>query len=296
MLELKLSRDDPGTERFVHAMLDRFQKFNEQNGAQLPQTFSGFFINAHNRSNQKQVDELLPMSVVWTVHPDDSTEGDVHLFSISVARLGNRLSFADWAVGLLFRLNSDLVTTQHGDERIYSVHDDEFDGAAFVRNKSLFLASSIDSAKRAVDLLRGEAGIMSSDPRNIARYLEELPAQPLRGVFSNERGEAYRLWMLAVGGDDEDGWREEPWSAIQTMLISGGFVDGESFEAQIDLICQDADWAQAHADEFAGSLRLGEEGGELSVSFEPEAVGDRIRIKFRIDDLASWAEHISDEN
>jgi len=294
MLELNLRLEDPGTQHFVEVLLESSQRLNEQAGGQMPPTFRAWFVKSQNRSNEKSIEELLPMSVVWTIHPDDSVDGDVHLFSISVERFGNRLAFMDWVMGFVFRLSPDLVAVRHGDERIYSIHDDDsdFEGAAFVRDKDLFLASSVESAKRALDLLRGEAGNRSSGGVDVSSYLEELPDLPLRGAFSNERGEAYRLWMRILNADDEDGWREEPWSGIRAMLLSGGFVDETSVEGYIDLVCKDAEWAEAHAADFAGNIRLGDERGDVALTIEPTAIGDRIRVNFRIDDLTGWIDRV----
>ncbi len=298
MIELHLRLEDPGTDRFIRAILDTSERINAGAQDQLPRSFRSFIIGRQSLKNEKQLEALLPIAVVWTVHPDDSADGDVHLFSVSVESLGNRLSVADWVMGFVFRLSPDLVAVQHRDERIYTFKDYEsdFEGAAFVRDKDLFISSSVENAKRAVDLLRGETGTESYAGVGVSNYFEELPDLPLRGAFSNERGEAYRLWMNIIGGEDEDGWREEPWSGIRALLLSGGFVDETSVEGQIDLVCNSAEWAEAHADDFAGNIRVGDEGGNLALTLEPEAIGDRIRVRFRIDDLIGWLDHLEDDD
>ena len=294
-VELTLRSEDPGTARMFVRLLEASQRVNRRALDHLGPGLSNWILQMQQRRSERQLRELLPTSFSWTMHPGGpEADQDLHLFALSIERLGNRMVLLDWILGRVLRRGREAASESYGDERIYTFQTDEgLEPAVFIRDRDIYFATSVTEARRAVDMLRGEEGVSSARGEDVGPWLANLPDAALRGALTNVNGEILRTW-IALAGDEAAvaAPDSEPWASMRAVTISGGFVESGRFEGVADFWGPDAAWAEAHAGSFAETLVRDYSRGHFPFELEVSVEGERIRVRFAADDLALWLESL----
>src|SRR5262245_19409650 len=192
-VEWTLRLEDLGTQQAVDTLFGAFR--DAQQKAPGNNAFLRWIQDASRQRNERQFRELFPAVLVWCAEPGGGD--DEHLFAASFHSTGNRFVMLDWVLGGVFRKTGE--ADSYKDERIYRMGQSSF--AAFLREGSIYVASSEGVAHRAVDRLASTAESESS----VRALLREVPAaSPLRGALRNEHGEAALLLSL-IGVWPEEG-------------------------------------------------------------------------------------------
>ncbi|HXV76973.1 MAG TPA: hypothetical protein VD788_11720 [Candidatus Polarisedimenticolaceae bacterium] len=284
-VEWTLRLDDPGTGALVEDLLDGLSELQEQIGAPLPPGIADVLNEMQNRRNEREFRQLFPCVVAWSVVGDDGGGEDLHLVSVSIEKLGNRMVFIDWVMGLFVGRSPEVDVVRHGGEKIYVLR--EPGSAFFLRRSDFIFTSDADTARRAVDRLVAQREETEA-PSGIEPLLADLPPEhPLRGASLNRNDEIRRLFEM-VTGDDERGVLDAlDWDRVRAMTFSGGFTEQSSFAALVTL---DTDAAAWHADELAALERVVRRVFELDASATQVALDrldDRIVVRIELDDLPS---------
>lgn len=282
-VEWTLQLDDPGTAGFVERLLEELQELPDGT-EELPGWFQGWFRRLQEREAEKDVHDLFPMVVAWTLRPDSAEAGDAHLLTVSLERMGNQLVFGDWILGWVIGWSSEGSVRRFDGEKIYHLEIDERTALAFfIRGNDVFLTSDVASAERAVERLRDATPSTGANELG-PRFEETAGGGPLRGALTNRGGEVSRIWAALAGDDAPDA---ERWAVLRGATLSGGLEDDGSLAGRLELLCPDERWAGEEADALAASLaeRIPPEIGTFEI--EATAVGDRVRIEFRVPELTS---------
>ena len=67
------------------------------------------------------------MVVAWTLHPQQVAQDDLHLVSVNVQNMGNRLAFADWLAGFVLDWSDRSTVHKYQGENIYRFKVDQSD-------------------------------------------------------------------------------------------------------------------------------------------------------------------------
>lgn len=289
--EWKLSADDPGTEVFALAALETFQRASREHGP-FPPAFKTFLGTLQQRQNEKQLRQMLPLTAVWTARPSGTPGHDTHVVVLSLARVGNRMRLFDWFLGWVLNRDRYSDVLSHGDEKIFVLRPKEQDGTRsqivfFIRGNNLVFASDLEAARGAIDRLSGRAAPPAGQASGMDALFDGLPADAgLRAVVVNRDGQALALLELLFELTDSPLPPREPWQALTGMTLVGRLVADGSFAGTLELWCPDPAWARDHVAPIAASLQQVETEA-LHLELEPQAVGERIRVAFRIPDLAT---------
>ena len=313
-LEWELSDQDPATRTFVETLLES-AKTDPSRLEGMPAVISRMIADRQDKANRENIEQLLPMVAVWTMHPGATGLDDLHLISLSIERLGNRMTFVDWVFSLTFRFSDEIETVRYRGERLYEVHTGPDRYTFFIHDQDAFFTTSLDNAKRALDRLAGEpaesdgggpavpAG-SGAAPGELERLFGEMPDTALRGVISNATGSLDGIWDLISGADDDEVERqraeqsaeipmERPdWSKIRIVSLSGGFSGPKSFAGVIVFHCVSAEWASANAGRLVNALRTDYRHAHLPVETKINVIEDRVQVRFQMDDVLSFLDEL----
>jgi hypothetical protein len=241
-----------------------------------------------NSRNERQFRELFPCVVAWSVIGDEQEGEELHLFTVSIEKLGNRIVFVDWIMGMFIGRSAEIDVVPHEGEKIYVLDN----GRAFFMRRSVFiLTTDAETARRAVDRLRPDR-IDPGQPTGLDRLLDGLPAdRPLRGAALNAHDEVRRFFDILTGENDREVLDRLDWSRISGMTVAGGFTEASAFEARIDLLVDAAGWSEADLLALRHAVDQSVSSDGLPTRVEIEALPDRIQLRFEVDDLPALMRH-----
>jgi len=285
--EWTLRAEDDGTREFIEALFEKTRRVAHDRPSWMPNWLAATIAGRQQR-NERQIRQVLPMVAAWTLRPGADRGTDGHLWMFSMENLGNRLTLADWFLGLLMGRNPGAEVVAYRDEKLFRVRDGDSDVTFFLRGTDLFVATELDQARYAVDRL---ADVTSGDVtggdgagRLGALYASLPAAASLRGVILNDEGRLMRIWD-AISRDDADLGSAEQWDAIRSVTVHGGLAANRSFTARLEFLCRDETWAREHAKPLVARLRSGLRFGHMKYETDVMTEGDRIRIDFRVPDV-----------
>jgi hypothetical protein len=283
-VEWTLTLDDPGTEGFAHALIEAIRAIPPQASEDFPPWMVGWLTQMQRRETERDILELFPLAAAWTVRPGDTPEEDLHLFSVSVQRLGNRLVFGDWIMGWVFPRAEGFAVERYGGERIYQIPvDEERPVSFFLRRGNVFFTSDAETARVAVDRL--QAAEADREPTALDRLFAETEAGgPMRGAIDNGRGEVARLWSWISSGSEAV---PDPglWAGLRSLTLSGGLQADGSLSTKLHFACPDARWAEARTPELVAALHDGLDWTGIDLDVRARPVGDRIEVDLQAPEL-----------
>lgn len=292
-VEWTLRLEDPGTQEFVERLLERSQQESASDLEGVPPVVRSWITRMQGHQNEKELHEIFPVAVAWTAHPGQDPEDDVHLFTVSIEKLGNKLVFADWMMGLTLPRSDEVGVINHQGEKIYDLDLNRRNSVAlFIRSNNIFFASDVETAKRAVERLT-LADRSGRSGGSVGTLLAGLSGDgQLRGALTNEHGELHRLWRVL---SDETDPGAEFWSNVLAAKLAGGFGDDGGFKCRFEFRGADSEWAIANADALGGMvtqlLRHGDSRARASVA------GEWIIVELEMQELPElFEEFLRDRN
>lgn len=289
-VEWTLRLEDPGTEALVEDIFRALRQVQERAPNALPPAIENVLRDYQTRRNERQFRELFPCVMAWNVIGGQTADDELHVFTVSVAKLGNRLVLMDWVIGMFIGRSPDVDVVKYGGEKIY--HLPREGSAFFIRRSDFFFTTDLAAAKRAVDRLQPVPTTSSAEATRLDRMLDTLPEQlPLRGAATNAQGETRRFFELLTGSDDLDVIDGLPWDRVDGMSLSGGFTEESSFEATLDLMLDAGRWTEQDAEALAGALKRALASETLPVGISVVPRSDRIQFVFDVDDLPGLLRH-----
>jgi len=293
-VEFTMKLDDPGTEGFVRELITAMQTLPPDAEDELPPWLLNWVVNKQAKDTDKKIRELFPMVAAWTLQPGDGDDEDLHLVTVSIERMGNRMVLGDWIIGLIFGRTDEIRVDRYRNEKIYQLpFKDDQRLTFFIRGADLFFTSDADTAHTAVDRLLVPSD--GSDSGGLDRLLRETQGGgPLRGAISNQRGELLRLWQW-LGGYADAPAEAELWNAMRGVTVAGGPQDDGSLAAKLRFHGPDAQWAGRNLPGLTMALQQALSTTELTPELQARPVGDTIEVDLRIPDLAEvltgWTDH-----
>lgn len=289
--EWTLDLEDPGTRGFIEATLEAIQSMPRGTG-ELPDWMESWMQQRQSRQAREDIMKLFPSVLAWTSTPGESPEGELHLVTVAIKPLGNRLVLGDWVMGWFAERAKDVHVARHGDERIYEfAMGEERSMAMFIRGVNLFFTSDVQTAKVAVDRLsQAEREGGTSEIDELFRSTEG--GGPLRAAISNRNGQLARLWQsVALAPPSEAA--VDLWAPLRSMTASGGLQADGSVAVELLFLTPDANWASTHGEALAEELRRGLSGIEFPLEIEQRAAGEELRIALSMPELVQtirdWA-------
>jgi len=289
-LEWTLRLEDPGTEALVEDIFAALRQMQDSVPNALPPAIEGILRDYQNRRNERQFRQLFPCVVAWSVIGGESEEEELHVFTASVAKLGNRLALMDWFVGMFIGRSPDVDVVKYRGEKIY--HLPKEGSAFFIRRSNFFYTTDLEAATRVVDRLQPGSDESARQVTRLDRMLDALPEQwPLRGASTNAHDEIRRFFELITGVADRDVVDNLPWDRVSGMSLSGGFTQESSFEATLDLMLDGQRWSEEDANALAEVLAKSVDSDALPIAIEVVPRQDRVQFVFDIDDLPGLLRH-----
>jgi len=283
-VEWTLRLEDPGTEALVEDIFAAIRQLQDRAPDALPPAIEGFLLDYQTRRNERQFRQLFPCVIAWSVLGGESEEEELHVFTASVAKLGNRMVLMDWVVGMFIGRSPDVDVVKYRGEKIYHLRKEG--SAFFIRRSDFFFTTDLEAATRVVDRLQPGSGESTPQATRVDRMLSDLPEQwPLRGASTNAHDETRRFFELISGVADRDAVDSLPWDRVDGMSLSGGFTQESSFEATLDLLLDGQRWSDEDANALAAVLAKAIDSDELPVAIEVVTRPDRVQFVFDVDDL-----------
>jgi hypothetical protein len=284
-VEWTLELDDPGTEGFVRALIRAAQTLPPGAADEMPPWLFNLLARQQSREAERDILALFPMAAAWTLRPGATPEDDLHLFSLSVERLGNRLVFGDWLMGWFLPRGEQITVDRYRNEKIYQIPLRRGRRATFfLRHGNFFFTSDVETARIAVDRLTASSAPMREPTELDRMFASTRDGGPMRGAIANRRGELLRLWEW-LSDRSERPVDRELWRALRGVAVSGGLREDGSLGTTLHFHCPDGSWAETQAPALAEALREGFAWTELTLDVKATAVGDRIEIELRVADL-----------
>lgn len=231
-LEWRLRKEDPETEAFLRALIEKTAQIPARADAPLPRWVLDGISSYQVRRNERAMDEILPVVAGWTLRHRADTGRLEQVFLLNLQRIGNRMRFADWVMGFTFGRDEGTASVEeHGDERIYRIGSDSGrDLTFFIREGSVYFTTNLSSARGLVDHLASAEGGTGSDA--LTRLLGTIPAEkPLRAAVING-DDAIRRIVGRVSA------RQSPpdlsWDRLESATLWGGFTEDRGFAARLD--------------------------------------------------------------
>lgn len=289
-VEWTLRLEDPGTEALVEDIFKALRQMQERAPNALPPAFEKILRDYQTRRNERQFRELFPCVMAWNVIGGETPEDELHVFTVSVAKLGNRLVLMDWIVGMFIGRSPDVDVVKHGGEKIYYLPREG--SAFFLRRSDFFFTTDLEAAMRVVDRLQPGHGAGAAEATRLDNMLNSLPEQrPLRGAATNAQGETRRFFELLTRVRDLDVIDGLPWDRVDGMSLSGGFTEESSFEATLDLMLDAGRWTEQEAEALADALKRSLASEDLPVGIRVVPRPDRVQFVFDVDDLPGLLRH-----
>jgi hypothetical protein len=289
-VEWTLRLEDPGTEALVEDIFAAIRQIQQRAPNALPPAIENVLRDYQTRRNERQFRELFPCVMAWNVIGGESPEDELHVFTVSVAKLGNRLLLMDWIVGMFIGRSPDVDVVKYGDEKIY--HLPREGSAFFLRRSDFFFTTDLEAAKRVVDRIQPGVNAPAPEATRLDRMLNSLPEQrPLLGASTNAHGETRRLFELFAGTADHEVLDGLPWEDVEGVSLSGGFTKESSFEATLDLLLDTQRWTERETEALAGVLKRALDSDAIPVGIEVETRPDRVQFVFDVEDLPGLLRH-----
>lgn len=282
--EWTLDIEDPGTRGFVEALIEALQSI-PSGSDELPPWLGGWMQQRRNRDLERDLKGMFPTVVAWTVSPGETPEEDLHLYTLSIKPLGNRLVLGDWFMGMFLKRVPEVEIERYADEKIYRFEvDSDRSLALFIRGVDVFLTSDLETARMAVDRLSGvRAG---REPSNLDRVFESTADRgPLRIAISNRDGQLERLWRRLADPSAAAIPEVDLIAPLRSLAVAGGLQADGSFAVRLDLETPSAGWAANHGEALAEELRDGLSWIELPYEIEQRTVGERVELQLKVPDL-----------
>jgi hypothetical protein len=280
-VEWTLRLEDPGTRALVEDLLATMRELQDAADTPLPPAVSGLLNDMQSRRNERQMRQLFPCVVAWTV-VGDATGRDLHLVTASIEKLGNRLVFIDWLMGWFIGRGPEIDTVRYDGETIYLL---EKHGTAFFMRRSDFVfATDLDTAKRAVDRLASPDS--TGEGVGLERLLARVPADsPLRGAALNRNDEVRRFFELVTADDEQDAIDSVDWERVSGMTLHGGFTEESAFEAEITLMTEGGEWPPEAVEPLRDAIARVLSSDAVPSSVELRLRPDRVELYLEVDDL-----------
>jgi hypothetical protein len=283
--EWRFRTEDPGTAGFVDSLIDALEDSERSADATFP-PFVASWINANR--NRDAMENVFPMVAAWTLSRGASPDQDLHLGTVSVARVGRRLGLVDSVGGLVFGADEGTVLHSYQGERIYEFGAGNPDNGVtvFIQNGTIFLTSDVEGARQAVDLLARDREIQGPTPLDML-FNRTSDTDTLRIAVSNANGEIRRLVESATRDQDGDFQTPGPaWDGLEGIYLSGGLLEDGAFRAEAGLIAPSANWDPSMADLAVAAIRDWLEPSNLDFEIQSRMVDDGILLDVRAPDLA----------
>jgi hypothetical protein len=292
-VEWTLRLEDPGTRGFVETLVELQQRQMQRDRAPLPGWIRQFLQRQTRRGSEEDLRELLPLVAAWTVRPGAAPGTDLHVVTLSLKQVGNRMVFLDWILSVTFRMSDKAQSVSYLGETIYQLPAGE-DGTItfFIRGNDLFFTSDVETAQQALYRLQVGEPQQQGAATELDRWFDGVRGQALRGAVVNERGELTRVLERLT----DESFAGEPWSALRAATVSGGLTAEGAFDARVEFHGPDAGWAAAGAEPLAELLRRNLDYARLPVELGARAEGERIVVELRTTDLAALLERLAEED
>jgi hypothetical protein len=281
--EWTLRMEDPGTRGFVIEALARAEEERAKAQA-VPDALMPWLSMFERDTPEEQVARILPLVAAWTLRSGASGEDDLHLFTVSLERMGNQLVFGDWMLGWFLGWAEGVELLEHRGERLYVLADRTGRRTTFfLRGNDVFVSTDPESARSAID--RMEDGGASEADTELARLFASVRSdRPLRAAVSNRRGELRRLWA-SYAITPPEAIADETWSAIEAVTLAGGLEPDGSLTGTLSFHAAGRVWSQAEVEHLAVSIEDG--FAWISQALAVEASPDRTTatLHFRAPDL-----------
>ena len=155
-LEWTVDLDDAGTEELLKSVLASLQKAQS---AGLPDSGTGKIIKQFqawsNKNIEKDLRKAFPLVVAGVLRPVAASE-DSFVLTCSLRGADHQLVLLDMVGGFFVRRWTDTETIRYRDETIVAITRSEGEPfGLFIRSGDVFLTSSVDQARYAVDVLTG---------------------------------------------------------------------------------------------------------------------------------------------
>jgi len=294
-VEWTLRMEDPATEGFVRSLIDAIQTLPPDASSELPPWLMNWLVQRQHSEAERGILEMFPMAVAWTVRPGETPADDLHLFSVSIERLGHRIIFGDWILGWILPRNARVEIDRYRDEKIYRLplNHDRF-LTAFVREGNVFFTSDLDTARIAVDRLIASSA-SSREPSEVDRLFAGIEGDgPMRGAISNRRGEFLRMWQWLSSRSDLPADRDL-WDGVRSVSVAGGLRDDGSLAVTLQFLCPDETWAEARTGDLVMGLHDGLAWTGLTLDLQARPVEDRVVVELRaidlVDSIGHWFQH-----
>jgi len=292
-VELVLRTEDPGMQRLLDAWVRHSEQLTEEARGELHPIFAAL-VSQKQRRDAKKLRELFPIVVAWTVRDGDAPDDDLHLFTISLKQMGNRLRLMDWFLGLTFRWTPDVGAFRHRGETIYELPKGRGSpgGAIFLRGNDVFYTTDLETARRAVDRLVVPVDSTARPPSELARVFAEVPQDyALRGALTNRGGQVLRL-VQSWDDDDLSGvWGVDRWDGIEALTVWGGFAGDSGFEGTVNLLSRES-WTVDQAEALQRALQAQAKRTGISIDVRVSPVDERLRIEYRLNDLTALLDRL----
>lgn len=283
-----LRLEDPGTREFVEQALAAIRGIQERGRVDIHPAIDSWLSKWQQRRNEKQMQEMFPLVVAWTVRPGDQPRDDLHLFSISIESAGNRLVLGDWMMGWGMRMSGEVEVVSHQGEKIYRIPTRPGHyGAFFIRGNDILIASDVETAQQAVDRMVSTAAgqTTSQDFGGLYGLVPEEFA--LRGALSNRNGELKRVWKRLASATDAGGAAELPWPEVRGATLQGGFRNGRDFGLVLRFRFKDQVLAALNRTTVERMLRSMLPDGKLDYTLETTVEQDWVQADVEFTDIVS---------
>ena len=282
--EWTLRLDDPGTEVFVGLLIEAIQEMPNEVEDSLPPFVQSWVTSVRNDQARRDIEKLFPTVVAWTLHPRQAAQDDLHLVSVSVQNMGNRLAFADWLAEFVLDWSDRSTVHKYQGEKIYQFKVDlgDFEPAFFGWRGAVVATSELAMARQAVDQLRQDEN-KDHDQTELEQLFGRTRAtDPFRAALTNQHGEVYRLWETIAGGAVEN---PEHWQELEGVVLTGGLQADGSFALLIELVAPDVEFSEAYMEAMVLALRRGLERVPFEFVVQAAAVDDGLLLDVQVLDL-----------
>ena len=282
--EWTLRLDDPGTEGFVGLLIEAIQEMPPEVEDSLPPFVQSWVTSVRNDQARRDIEKLFPMVVAWTLHPQQAARDDLHLVSVNVQNMGNRLAFADWLAGFVLDWSDRSTVHKYQGEKIYQfkVDQGDFEPAFFGWRGAVVATSELAMARQAVDQLHQDENTEHDQTELEQLFARTRATDPFRAALTSRHGEVYRLWETIGGGTVEN---PEHWQELQGVALTGGLRADGSFALLIELVAPDAEFPEAYTEAMARAFRRGLERVPVEFAVQAAVLDDRLLLDVQVRDL-----------
>ena len=279
--EWTLRLEDPGTDGFVQLLIEALNDVRAGQANQMPNWLRQVLMRKRGNDTAKEIREMFPVVIAWTMAPGDESERDEMLFTVSPTGIGNRLVFADWIVGIVARFSGEGFIVKYQDEKIFRMPSGKDQTQTFfLRSGTIFFTTDLDSAKVAVDRLQTDDPAQREAGPLDPLFAETPAGQTLRGAVSNKRGEIPRIWQEIAGDDGA-----ELLQSLRNLTLDGGLQQDGSLVATLRFRGADRAWAEARVEQLRELVASSLSESELDLKISSSSSGDVVSVEVRANDI-----------